>query len=186
MPKISWNCSSLFSEIKKLWHDINFRSRRPSSRMAPTQLPDADINARLLLDFTLKSYIAPDGSLNEQLLSQQDQEAALPPHCHYCHQPCQVSTHYHLDHKGQIKGWKCDQHAHSIEYLAIPDATYYAFYFTVWLDQHEYSIEAYKLPQGEQWELREGSKTILHLNYIPPKLTPDNIDGRLKTLILFS
>ena len=106
--------------------------------------------------------------------------------CHFCQRPCQVSSYYQLEAKGQLKGWRCNHHAHPVEYIAIPDATYYAFMFTVWQDQHEYSVEGYKLPQGEQWELREGSSLILHFDYIPNNLTPDNIDGRLKTLIVFS
>ena len=187
MPKISWNFSSLFSEIIKRWNNIHLRSRRPGSRMAPTQTIDnSGGNSAVLFRFLMQVFLRDGGGLNVEMLYNQDEDHPTAPQCFFCQQPCQISTYYQLDPKGRIKGWKCDRHAHTIQYLAIPDATYYAFMFTIWLDQREYSIEAYKLPQGEQWELKQGSKTILHFDYIPPNLTPDNIDGRLKTLIIFS
>lgn len=180
MPKINWNFSSLFSEISKRFHHIHLRSRRPSSRMAPTQTTE---NARPLL-VKLHFIVGAFGFIKSYPPAQSEKIQAV--RCYYCQKPCRISNYYYLEAKGQLKGWKCDNHAHPVEYIAIPDATYYAFMFTLWSEEHEYSVEGYKLPQGEQWELREGSSLILHFDYIPPNLTPDNIDGRLKTLIVFS
>lgn len=172
MPKINLFFSSLFSEIKKRWNNIHLRSRRPSSRM--------DLS-KVLFERFLRPF--DNGTADIMLLDGRKKVACM--RCAFCRKPCHISTHYQLG-PGELYGWKCERHAHPVEYIAIPDATHYAFMFTVWLDQHEYSIEAYKLPQGEQWELREGSSLIIHFDYIPSNLTPDNIDGRLKTLILFS
>jgi len=98
----------------------------------------------------------------------------------------QVIYHHQLSPDGQLKGWRCARHAHPVEYIALPDATYYAWYFTCWHRDKELSVESYKLPQGEQWELKKGSALIIHLDFLPEHITPDNIDQKIRTLLVFS
>lgn len=146
MPKISSLFFSLFSEIKKRFHHIHLRSRRPSLRMGPTiHLVDSTRPFFIKLNFILKalSFVKSDPQ------AQLDQTQTVQ--CHFCQQPCRISNYYQLEAKGQLKGWACHRHAHPVEYIAVPDATYYAFMFTCWHKDRKYSIEGYKLPQGEQW-----------------------------------
>lgn len=141
----------------------------------------------LRINFLTELFLQPDGNINPNiLLTMSDQQALTPINCLYCQQPCQTSTLYQVDPNGHLKGWKCDRHAHEIQYVAIPSAQYYAFYYTIWHKTRCLSIEAYKLPNGETWELHDGDKIIMKLNFLPEGLTPDNIDGRLPTLLVFS
>jgi hypothetical protein len=179
MSKVNWKSYFLLSEIKKRIRDISVRSRRPASRM--------DIGTRLQAQearffFVKLNFILGTPELHQPTAPQETQTF----NCHYCGQPCQVSTHYQLNSNEQLRGWQCTKHRYTVEYVAVPDATYYAFYFTCWHNHREYSIEAYKLPQGEQWELKRGSETLMHLERIPANITPDSIDRRIGSLLLFS
>jgi hypothetical protein len=140
----------------------------------------------MYLTFALEMSLQRNGALRPQSLIMTDQQAITPVTCHFCQRPCQVSSLYQLDPQGQLKGWSCPHHAHEVQYIAIPDATYYALMYTCWYDNQELSVEAYKLPQGERWELHQGSEVIIQLDFLPKSLTPDSIDARIQSLLLFS
>lgn len=104
--------------------------------------------------------------------------------CPFCSSPCQPDNSIRLSDK--LQGWKCDQHAHQVRVVAVPDEVHFAYFFTCRYRDREYSIECYKLPQGEQCDFRCGSELVAHFEFIPQHLTPDSIDRRIKTLLVFS
>ena len=140
----------------------------------------------LYTNFLLDLFLKSDGNINPETLMMTDQQALTPVNCVYCQQPCQTSTVYQLDPNGHLKGWRCDRHAHEIQYVAVPSAEYYAFFYTLRYREFNLSVECYKLPHGDTWELHDGDKILMKLSFIPAQLTPDNIDGRLPTLLVFS
>lgn len=168
----------ILSKIKQEAGDIIFRSRRPDSRM---QAKDKDTTNA----FFIKMHFIIHMPITATYPKPQDDADATAVECYYCKQPCQFSTYYQLNQDGQLKGWKCDRHPYTVQYIAVPSATHFAFHFSTVYDQKEYSIEAYKLPQGEQWDLRCGSQVLIHLDKIPDHINPESIDRRIQSLLFF-
>lgn len=143
---------------------------------------------KLFFRFSFGAFYFPQGpgygDLRPEYMTTSD--LRTPVVCDYCQQTCQESNYHQLSKGGRLRGWKCDRHTHTVEYIAVPDAEHYAFTYSLWYRDKELSVEAYKLPQDERWELHEGEKVIFRLDYLPEGLTPDNIDRRLPTLLIFS
>jgi hypothetical protein len=102
--------------------------------------------------------------------------------CPYCQCPCTAIE----DVRTSYPGWLCAKHPHLVQLLEVEPGCY-ALTYSVSYHRRIFFVEVYKLPNNNIcWSLREGSKVAVKFDYIPPQLTPDNIDQRLPTLLVFS
>lgn len=111
--------------------------------------------------------------------------------CYFCQQPCQENKN--LSSEPSVtgdtwQGWLCDRHVRPVSYIKVSDGSFYAFYYEGMYKGVSFTAEYYKLPDGDSFELRSkvGGQIILQFQWLPPFLTPDNIDQRLPTLLTFS
>lgn len=109
--------------------------------------------------------------------------------CYFCHQPCQENKKLgspEFSSTGDTwQGWMCDRHLRPVSYVKVCDGSFYAFYYEGIYKGVSFTAEYYKLPDGDSFELRQKTKVILQFNWIPQHLTPDNIDERLPTMLVF-
>lgn len=111
--------------------------------------------------------------------------------CFYCQQDCTLFMRTQDEVK--MRG-HCERHLHKIYCSSDPQtgvqtSTYYITY-----QERSYRIKCYKLKETASWELTAYVcsdrvwqwKLIIRLDFLPAHITPDNIDKKLPTLLLFS
>jgi hypothetical protein len=89
---------------------------------------------------------------------------------------------------------ECARHPHKVYCSNDPSSTYYADH-----QGYTYRVECYKLNETARWELtalvRDESdrhknvfiwKPVIALDFLPSHITPDNINQKLPTLLVFS
>jgi hypothetical protein len=118
--------------------------------------------------------------------------------CPFCQQSCVASSYYDLmaNPSPPVSGWKCERHPYTVEILSTPDEQYYIYDFIcsrgIEAGQYqEFTLEYCKFKSGDSFSLREGNRKrrgpyIIELDFIPEYITPDNIDKKLSTLLVWS
>lgn len=106
--------------------------------------------------------------------------------CLFCQQACLLFKVYP---KEKLRAWRCCNHAHEVEYIATYDAIYYVFCYTTVCRDQRFVIAGYKLPGIEQYNLFgdeiHPKASILRLAFLPIHLSPDNIDQKIRTLLVW-
>lgn len=112
--------------------------------------------------------------------------------CFFCQQFLLPSSENAVVLHGQ--GY-CNRHLHNITYSAEPEEGWESFAFYTRFRDCAYRVECYKLKEQCSWRLEAYTaseigvwnwKLVVHLNYFPIHITPDNIDNKLPTLLVFS
>jgi hypothetical protein len=105
--------------------------------------------------------------------------------CPYCQQAMQPTT---CPNDGALlEGFICDNHPHKVSLMATPSRQFYGLDYHLRYRDMELKVEVYKFHDGMgQWTLLHGFEVIIRLDFLPKNLTPDSIDARLPTLLLFS
>lgn len=101
--------------------------------------------------------------------------------CVYCQQECEA----YQDVNTSFPAWNCRNHPMLVQFLEVEPEDQWACTYAVYYRDTLLYVEVYNFPRSQQWILREGSKTVIQFDYLP-KLTPDNINHRIATLIVFS
>jgi hypothetical protein len=107
--------------------------------------------------------------------------------CPYCQQPCQPRyTNSYQEERG-LTDLVCDNHKHSLQFEVASRTQFVRWDFLASQQDYRYRIKCVIVDGMESMELIENSSSniLIHLPFINYHITPDNIDDKIKTLLVW-